>query len=87
MCRLETAATVRQLVRCHLYTQRHAAGGPGFESPRPTESSGWIKAAVANFRLILLDQRGTGRSSGITTTNLCKGRTPEQQAQYLSYFR
>ena len=40
-------------------------GGPGFASPRPTGSSGWIKRAVREFRVLLLDQRGTGLSSRI----------------------
>lgn len=31
-------------------------GGPGFESPRPTEASGWISKACEEYRLILLDQ-------------------------------
>jgi pimeloyl-ACP methyl ester carboxylesterase len=38
-------------------------GGPGFESPRPADPvSGWIKRALRDFRVLLLDQRGTGRS-------------------------
>eukprot|EP00951_Prasinocladus_malaysianus_P008793 scaffold63934_cov49-Prasinocladus_malaysianus.AAC.1 len=41
-------------------------GGPGFEAARPTEASGWIKAATNHFRVILLDQRGTGRSAPIS---------------------
>ncbi|ONK80474.1 uncharacterized protein A4U43_C01F18100, partial [Asparagus officinalis] len=31
-------------------------GGPGFESPRPVEASGWIKKACEDYRVILLDQ-------------------------------
>jgi hypothetical protein len=31
-------------------------GGPGFESPRPTEAGGWIKKACEDYRLVLLDQ-------------------------------
>lgn len=31
-------------------------GGPGFECPRPTESSGWIGKACEEFRVILMDQ-------------------------------
>jgi hypothetical protein len=34
-----------------------------------------------------MDQRGTGRSSAITTANLASRGTPEQQAEYLSFFR
>ena len=62
-------------------------GGPGFSAPRPFESSSWLKSAVGMFRVILLDQRGTGSSSPITVTNLKKKGTPEEQAQYLSFFR
>lgn len=31
-------------------------GGPGFESPRPTEASGWLKRACEEYRVVLLDQ-------------------------------
>lgn len=31
-------------------------GGPGFEAPRPTEPSGWIRKACEEFRVILMDQ-------------------------------
>eukprot|EP00798_Chlamydomonas_sp_ICE-L_P004099 gene4099-14200_t len=62
-------------------------GGPGFEAPRPTESSGWIKSAVSSFRVLLMDQRGTGKSSAITTTSLPKIGDAVQQAKYLNFFR
>jgi pimeloyl-ACP methyl ester carboxylesterase len=62
-------------------------GGPGFEAPRPTELSGWMKQAANYFRIILLDQRGTGRSTAVTCDNLAARGTPEQQAQYLKLFR
>ena len=65
----------------------HGPGGPGFESPRPTECSGWLKTALTSFRVVLMDQRGTGRSSQITVKNLAKIGTPEAQAEYLSFFR
>ena len=43
-------------------------GGPGFPSGRPTcPPSGWQKSALAaSYRVLLLDQRGTGRSSPVT---------------------
>ena len=46
-------------------------GGPGGESPRPLSptSDGWIEEAVKHFRVVLPDQRGTGRS------NCVDGRT------------
>jgi len=31
-------------------------GGPGFESPRPTEAGGWLKKACEDHRVVLLDQ-------------------------------
>jgi pimeloyl-ACP methyl ester carboxylesterase len=44
-------------------------GGPGFESPRPAgPATAWIKRALEDFRVLLLDQRGTGRS-GIAPTD------------------
>lgn len=44
-------------------------GGPGFPAPRPTSASGVIGEALKEFRVILLDQRGTGRSSRIDAAN------------------
>ncbi len=41
-------------------------GGPGFEATRPTSPpSGWMKRALADYRVLLLDQRGTGRSTPV----------------------
>lgn len=62
-------------------------GGPGHESPRPTRhpsSPGWLDRALQDFRVLMLDQRGTGRSDPIGTL---PGLTPEQQAQRLAHFR
>jgi pimeloyl-ACP methyl ester carboxylesterase len=41
-------------------------GGPGFEAPRPTGwpvSPSWLSRALRDYRVLLLDQRGTGRST------------------------
>ena len=36
------------------------------EATRPTSPpSGWMARAVADFRVLLLDQRGTGRSTPV----------------------
>jgi len=62
-------------------------GGPGFEAARATrnpDSPAWLNRALEDFRVLMLDQRGTGRSSPVGTLS---GRTPEQQAEYLSKFR
>lgn len=61
-------------------------GGPGGESPRPgvPVSPGWLGRAVEDYRVLLLDQRGTGRS---TPVGDLPGMTPQQQADYLTHFR
>ena len=61
-------------------------GGPGSEAPRPltTESAGWLARALADYRVLLLDQRGTGRSTPVGTL---PGMTAEEQAAYLSHHR
>ncbi len=62
-------------------------GGPGSESPRPTRhpsSPGWLERALTDFRVLMLDQRGTGRSTPIGTL---PGRTAAEQAEYLAHFR
>ncbi|CCO47495.1 Proline iminopeptidase [Vibrio nigripulchritudo SOn1] len=61
-------------------------GGPGFPSPRVDGASGWVKRALKQFRILLLDQRGTGNSSVITFQTL-QGKTPQEQTEYLSHFR
>ncbi len=62
-------------------------GGPGFEAPRPTRhpsSPGWLDRALRDFRVLMLDQRGTGRSTPVGTL---PGRTAQEQAEYLTHFR
>lgn len=63
-------------------------GGPGFPSPRPAQpASGWLKRALGDFHVILLDQRGTGLSSPIETSTLTAMGSDAERAEYLSYFR
>ena len=61
-------------------------GGPGFEATRPTSPpTGWLKRALLEYRVLLLDQRGTGRSTPVG--GVVPGATPEAQAAYLAHFR
>ncbi|MDR1851948.1 MAG: alpha/beta hydrolase [Propionibacteriaceae bacterium] len=46
-------------------------GGPGGKSPRPTNSIPWLVEAVKHFRVILPDQRGTGRSTPALADGRC----------------
>lgn len=62
-------------------------GGPGFESPRPLGKEGWIGAAVEHYRVLLLDQRGTGRSSPQTPATILGLGDAKAQAAHLGHFR
>lgn len=61
-------------------------GGPGFAAQRPLANSGWLKRALQEFRVLLLDQRGTGLSSPVSYRTL-SGLSATQQAEYLRHFR
>lgn len=62
-------------------------GGPGFGAPRPGGASGWIKRAIKDYRVLLLDQRGTGLSTPVLDETIMPIGTPQQQADYLKNFR
>jgi pimeloyl-ACP methyl ester carboxylesterase len=62
-------------------------GGPGFEASRPARNPtapAWLDRALQDFRVLLLDQRGTGRS---TPVGALAGMTAHEQADYLKHFR
>lgn len=72
-------------------------GGPGFEAPRPTTPVGggsWLARALEDFQVVMLDQRGTGKSSpigsvdgAITGLDMLSGDDPEAIAEVLSCYR
>lgn len=68
-------------------TLLYLQGGPGFESPRPQEAGGWLKRACKDFRVFLLDQRGTGLSTPLTTSSLSQFSSAQEQVNYLRHFR
>jgi pimeloyl-ACP methyl ester carboxylesterase len=71
-------------------------GGPGVEAPRPGIAGGpdgWVKRALEEFQVVMLDQRGTGRSNPIGSvdgriTGLDSvGSDPAAIAEALACFR
>jgi len=63
-------------------------GGPGHEAPRPFHSStspAWLDEALAHYRVVLLDQRGTGLSSPVGDADLARG--PAAVAEHLTHLR
>lgn len=59
-------------------------GGPGGAGPRVGDlNEGWIGAALENYRVVLLDQRGTGASTPIDPEAVAGRPDP---AEYLSLF-
>jgi pimeloyl-ACP methyl ester carboxylesterase len=62
-------------------------GGPGSAAPRPVGNSGWIGRALQDYRILLLDQRGTGRSTPVSAQTLAGFADAQAQADYLMHFR
>ncbi|MFC3502323.1 alpha/beta fold hydrolase [Micromonospora krabiensis] len=62
-------------------------GGPGNRSPRPEGRGGWLGRALDGYRVLLLDQRGTGRSTPANRQTLPRRGDAAAQADYLAHFR
>jgi proline iminopeptidase len=62
-------------------------GGPGGRGNRLMSLGGWNKAAAKDFRILMLDQRGTGLSSPIDRNTLPARGDAAAQARYLAHFR
>ncbi|MCD9142898.1 alpha/beta fold hydrolase [Streptomyces albireticuli] len=62
-------------------------GGPGFPAGRPLGRENWLDRALDDYRVLLLDQRGTGRSTPANRQTLPLRGTPARQADYLAHFR
>lgn len=61
-------------------------GGPGHDAPRPMaqpSAPGWLARALEDYRVVMLDQRGTG----LSTPYGAPGRDPAADAERLTHFR
>ncbi|MFG2468631.1 alpha/beta fold hydrolase [Streptomyces canus] len=62
-------------------------GGPGFGANRFVGKGAWFGRALKEFRVLLLDQRGTGHSTPANRQTLPLRGGPAEQADYLARFR
>jgi pimeloyl-ACP methyl ester carboxylesterase len=62
-------------------------GGPGFGANRFVGRQSWLGRALKEFRVLLLDQRGTGHSTPANRQTLPLRGGPAEQADYLAHFR
>ncbi|WP_413760100.1 alpha/beta fold hydrolase [Streptomyces sp. MMBL 11-3] len=62
-------------------------GGPGFGANRFVGRQAWLGRALEDFRVLLLDQRGTGSSTPANRQTLPLRGGPREQADYLALFR
>ena len=62
-------------------------GGPGCEAPRPSADAGlsWLGAILEHYRVILIDQRGTGASSPVDRPDAAG--SPAATARLLTHLR
>src|SRR5260370_7540254 len=61
-------------------------GGPGFGAPRLTGRESWLDRALSDYRVLLLDQRGTGRSSPANRRTLARLAPAPPQPAYPPLF-
>ena len=64
----------------------YLTGGPGVPGPRPSGRSGWLGRALQDHRVLLLDSRGTGRSTPQTRQTL-SSFSPAEQVRRLTCLR
>ena len=62
-------------------------GGPGFGANRFVGKPAWLGRALKEYRVLLLDQRGTGHSTPANRQTLPLRGGPAEQADYLAHFR
>lgn len=62
-------------------------GGPGGKGSRPAKLGGWMAEAGKEFRILMLDQRGTGLSAPLNRQSLALRGDAAAQAAYMRHFR
>jgi len=62
-------------------------GGPGGRADRPAQLTGWIGRALQDYRVVLMDQRGTGLSTPADALTVTARGDAAAQAEYLTHFR
>jgi pimeloyl-ACP methyl ester carboxylesterase len=61
-------------------------GGPGGKATRPTDTEGWVGVALERYRIVLMDQRGTGRSTRVDAAWMAR-MSAIDGAEFLTRFR
>lgn len=62
-------------------------GGPGFSSPKSLSVTPAIKVLLKKYRVLLFDQRGTGKSDKIGPETCPQFSKPSLLANYFTFFR
>ncbi|MDG9703920.1 alpha/beta fold hydrolase [Streptomyces sp. DH37] len=62
-------------------------GGPGHRAERPDAPGAWLRRALRDHRVVLMDQRGTGRSTPADRRTLAALPDAAAAAGYLAHFR
>ncbi|MEV6548469.1 alpha/beta fold hydrolase [Streptomyces sp. NPDC051597] len=83
----EVVAADRAAERERLPWLVYLEGGPGFGARRFIGRQAWLGRALRDFRVLLLDQRGTGLSTPANRQTLPLRGGPREQADHLTHFR
>jgi len=62
-------------------------GGPGDRATRPIDLSPWLTQVLTRYRVLLLDQRGTGLSDPVTGQTVDRLGPPTEAAETLALYR
>ncbi|MEU2607561.1 alpha/beta fold hydrolase [Streptomyces albus] len=62
-------------------------GGPGGRAERPNAAGAWLRRALRDYSVVLMDQRGTGRSTPADRRTLAAFPDAAATAAHLAHFR